>query len=65
MPQHPFPPLYDKNSKILILGSFPSVKSREQNFYPLHCQLLYVIINMYNFEIQGAKKFSTLNGGRK
>lgn len=28
-----FPPLFDKNSKILILGSFPSVKSREQNFY--------------------------------
>ena len=29
MIQHPFPPLYDKNSGILILGSFPSVKSRE------------------------------------
>ena len=25
---HPFPPLYDNNSKILILGSLPSVKSR-------------------------------------
>ena len=30
---HPFGPLYDKNSKILILGSFPSVKSRETSFY--------------------------------
>lgn len=29
---HPFPPLYDNNSKILILGSLPSVKSREQMF---------------------------------
>ena len=29
---HPFPPLYDENSKILILGSFPSVKSREMEF---------------------------------
>ena len=33
MPKHPFPPLYDKNSKMLILGSFPSVKSREQMFF--------------------------------
>ena len=35
---HPFPPLYDNNSKILILGSFPSVKSREQNFFYGHSQ---------------------------
>lgn len=38
MPQHPIPPLYDKNSKILILGSFPSVKSREQMFFYGHPQ---------------------------
>lgn len=38
MPQHPFPPLFDENSKILILGSFPSVKSREQNFFYGHPQ---------------------------
>ena len=38
MLNHPFPPLYDKNSKILILGSFPSVKSREQNFFYGHPQ---------------------------
>lgn len=36
MPKHPFPPLYDKNSKVLILGSFPSVKSREQMFFYGH-----------------------------
>lgn len=35
---HPFPPLYDKNSRILILGSFPSVKSREENFFYGHPQ---------------------------
>ena len=35
---HPFPPLYDANSRILILGSFPSVKSREQNFFYGHPQ---------------------------
>lgn len=28
-----FPPVYDENSKVLILGSFPSVKSREISFY--------------------------------
>lgn len=38
MPQHPIPPLYDKNSKVLILGSFPSVKSREQMFFYGHAQ---------------------------
>ncbi len=38
MPKHPFPPLYDKNSKVLILGSFPSVKSREQMFFYGHTQ---------------------------
>lgn len=38
MTKHPFPPLYDSNSKILILGSFPSVKSREQMFFYGHPQ---------------------------
>ena len=36
--KHPFPALYDENSRILILGSFPSVKSREQNFFYGHPQ---------------------------
>jgi len=35
---HPFPPLYNENSKILILGSFPSVKSREKMFFYGHPQ---------------------------
>ncbi len=35
---HPIKPLYDKNSKILILGSFPSVKSREDCFFYAHPQ---------------------------
>ncbi len=30
---HPFQPIFDKNSKILILGSFPSVVSRKFGFY--------------------------------
>ena len=30
---HPFPPVIGENSRTLILGSFPSVKSRETAFY--------------------------------
>lgn len=30
---HPFSPIWDRGSRILILGSFPSVISREQDFY--------------------------------
>ena len=36
--QHPFPPLYDSRSEILILGSFPSVNSRVQRFFYGHPQ---------------------------
>lgn len=36
--QHPFQPVVDENSRILILGSFPSVKSREDGFYYGHPQ---------------------------
>ena len=35
---HPFPPLFDANCAVLILGSFPSVKSREQRFFYGHPQ---------------------------
>lgn len=35
---HEIPPIYDENSKILILGSFPSVKSRESQFFYGHPQ---------------------------
>jgi len=30
---HEFPPVFDENSEILILGSFPSVKSRQESFF--------------------------------
>lgn len=36
--EHEFGPVYDRNSRVLILGSFPSVKSREQQFYYGHPQ---------------------------
>ena len=35
---HPFPPTWDEHSEILILGSFPSVKSREMAFFYGHPQ---------------------------
>lgn len=35
---HPFPPLFDDQSRILILGSFPSVKSRQGQFFYHHPQ---------------------------
>jgi len=38
MIQHPIEPVFDKESNILILGSFPSVKSREEGFFYGHPQ---------------------------
>ena len=38
MELHSIEPIYDENSKILILGSFPSVKSREERFFYAHPQ---------------------------
>ena len=35
---HPIPPIYDPHSRVLILGSFPSVRSREQGFFYGHPQ---------------------------
>ena len=35
---HPFDPVVSPESRVLILGSFPSVKSREQGFYYGHPQ---------------------------
>ena len=35
---HGFPPFYSESSKLLILGSFPSVKSREDGFFYGHPQ---------------------------
>ncbi len=35
---HEIEPVYDNNSRILILGTFPSVKSREGGFYYHHPQ---------------------------
>lgn len=49
---HPIPPLFDKNSQTLILGSFPSVKSREAEFFYGHPQNRFwaVIAKLYECE---------------
>ena len=41
MQVHNIPPLYDADSKILVLGSFPSIKSREAQFFYGHPQNRY------------------------
>ena len=33
---HPFGPVYDRNSKVLVLGTLPSERSREAGFYYAH-----------------------------
>ena len=50
---HPFPPVYDAESEILILGSFPSVKSREIMFYYGHPQNRFwrVLAAVYNANV--------------
>ena len=35
---HEFPPVYDSRSRVLILGTIPSPKSRERGFYYMHPQ---------------------------
>ena len=36
--EHPLSPIFDRDSRILILGSFPSIKTREANFFYGHPQ---------------------------
>lgn len=63
---HNIPPLYNKESRVLILGSFPSVKSREQAFFYGHPQNRFwqVIANIFECEFPSTienKKHLILN----
>ena len=51
--KHEIPPIFDKNSKILVLGSFPSVKSRESQFFYHHPQNRFwkILAHIYNEDI--------------
>ncbi len=55
---HPFPPLYDEHSEILILGSFPSVKSREEMFFYGHPQNRFwkVLSALFEYDIPVTKE---------
>lgn len=50
---HPIPPLFDEASTTMILGSFPSVKSREQAFFYGHPQNRFwkVIAALYHAQV--------------
>ena len=52
---HGFGPLYDGDSETLILGSFPSVKSREQAFFYGHPQNRFwrIIAALYGEPVPG------------
>lgn len=54
---HELEPIFDENSKILILGSFPSVKSRECHFYYGHPQNRFWRILEHLYET----KLTTIN----
>ena len=49
---HTFDPVFDSNSEILILGTFPSVKSRENNFYYGHVQNRFWRVTAAVFGVQ-------------
>lgn len=56
---HPFEAIYNNDSKILILGSFPSVKSREINFYYGHPQNRFwkILENIFNEKIDNTIRY--------
>lgn len=55
MVEHPIRPVYDENAEILILGSFPSVKSREANFFYGHPQNRFwkVLASVFETKVPG------------
>ncbi len=64
--QHNIEPIYNKESKILILGSFPSVKSREAQFFYHHLQNRFwkIFEQLYNVSlktIEQKKQFIIVN----
>lgn len=55
---HPIKPVKDENSRTLVLGSFPSVKSRAANFYYAHPQNRFwrVMAAVFNAEVPTTTK---------
>ena len=56
---HELPPVFDENSKVLILGSLPSVKSRKVGFYYMHPQNRFwrVLEEIFKEKIEDKKEF--------
>lgn len=56
---HPLPPVYDSSSRVLILGSFPSVISREKAFYYANPTNRFwtVLSKVFGCEIHNRKQF--------
>jgi hypoxanthine-DNA glycosylase len=48
---HPFAPIVDKNTRLLFLGSFPSIVSFEQSFYYAHPRNAFWSILEENFAV--------------
>lgn len=61
---HTLDPIYNENSKVLILGSFPSVVSREKMMYYSHPQNRFwkVLSIIFNEEIKDRKEFVLKHG---
>lgn len=59
MEYHTIKPFYNKDSQVLILGSFPSVKSREEGFYYAHPRNRFwqVLSSVYEENITDKKEF--------
>ncbi len=67
--KHPFPAVADSKSRILILGSVPSIKSVENNFYYMHpknrfWKVLSAIfgVDLYSATIDERTSFLLANG---
>ena len=62
--KHTIKPIYNKNSKILILGSFPSITSRKENMYYAHPKNRFwkCMENIFNEEIIDKKEFLLKHG---
>ncbi len=58
---HTLLPIYNKESKVLLLGSLPSVKSREENFYYAHPQNRFwkVLANVLKVKVPVTKEEKT------
>lgn len=56
---HTLEPFYNKDSKVLILGSFPSVQSRKQHFYYAHPQNQFwsLLSDVFEEGIEDKKEF--------